>query len=112
VGEKELANQEPVLLIFKKQSLPRSRMNLFFNVNSATTESVFHFRRTKMDEAQVKSVVDQEANRLIGVYRSGNDVRRKVKVGLALSLLALLSVIPDDTKSKKLLNIIKDLPIR
>ncbi len=65
-----------------------------------------------MDETQMKSVIDQEANRLIGVYRSGNDVRKKVKVGLALSLLALLSEIPDDTKSKKLLDLIKDLPVR
>lgn len=65
-----------------------------------------------MDEAQMKSVIDQEANKLIGVYRSGDDVRKKVKAGLALSLLAILSEIPDDTKAKKLLDIIKDLPLR
>ncbi|MEK6705322.1 MAG: hypothetical protein AABZ06_05995 [Bdellovibrionota bacterium] len=75
-------------------------------------KSVFHSRRIKMDEAQMKSVIDQEANKLIGVYRSGDDVRKKVKAGLALSLLAILSEIPDDTKAKKLLDIIKDLPLR
>lgn len=53
--------------------------------------------------------INLRTSTLIGAYKTTDDTKKKVKIGLALALLALISDIEDDDAAKNLANKIQQI---
>lgn len=65
--------------------------------------------RNKKKEAVSSNLVSHEVNRKLSDYRTARTLQKKLQATSALSLLALISSIPDKTQASRLLKMLKSL---